>query len=205
MAKLTYEIEMSPENAGKIDAINKILLGAAYTEEAPAKPAPKAEKPAAKAAPAKAAPAKEEKADEGISLTEFRNAAKAAKSEFGEEFAMKVLKDCGVAVKDTLGRSTSAANADQYEEIIAAWKAGPQESEEEELDDDDGFGDDDDLDSEEEAEVDAEAVKTALKAYSKEHGRDAAKEIMTKHGAAALSKVDDLPAAKLAAMMKELV
>ena len=205
MAKLTYEIEMSPENAGKIDAINKILLGAAYTEEAPAKPAPKAEKPAAKAVPAK-----EEKADDSISLTEFRNAAKAAKAEFGEEFAVKVLKDCGVAVKDTLGRSTSSASADQYEEIIAAWQAGPQESEEEEseeeeLDDDDGLGDDDDLDGEEEAEVDAEAVKTALKAYSKEHGRDAAKEIMTKHGAAALSKVDDLPAAKLAAMMKELV
>lgn len=203
MAKLIYELEMSPENAGKIDAINKILLGADYTEEAPAKKPAETATAQESTTKSKASNATA-KADKGIQFTEFRNAAKAAKSEFGEEFTMKVLKDCGVAVKDTLGRSISAASADQYEEIIAAWKAGPQESQEKELDDDDGLGDDD-LDGEDEAEVDAEAVKTALKAYSKEHGRDEAKAIMAKHGAAALSKVDDLPAAKLSAMMKELV
>ena len=202
MAKLTYEIEMSPENAGKIDAINKILLGDAYTEEAPPKTSTAKTTKAEEQREASTA-----KASYTLSLDDVKAAAKAAKAEFGEEFAMQVLKDAGVKVATTLGRSMSAIDEEQYEEVITAWEAGPQQTEQSDdtPDDDDDFGDDDDGLDDDSGEVDAEAVKTALKAYSKEHGRDEAKAIMTKHGAASLSKVDDLPAKKLAAMMKDLV
>lgn len=192
---LTYSIELTPENASKIDQINKILLGESYTEEH------KMDEPnktsAKKAAPAKKAEPEEEST--GLTLEDIRTAAKKAKSEFGEEFTMQVLKDADVDVKATLGRSMSAIPEEQYEDVIAAWQAGPQESDD--LEDDDL---EDDLE-EDEGEVDAEAVKTALKAYSKEHGRDEAKAIMTKHKVKALSGVDDLKPAALAKLMKELV
>lgn len=180
MAKLTYEIEMTPENASKIDAVNKILLGGAYTEEA-------------------ATASKEDSSS--VSFEDVKAAAKKAKSDHGDDFAMKVLIDAGIETKSTLGRSIAAIPENQYESVIAVWQTGPQESEEEELEDEL----DDDLDDEDEGDVDPDAVKTALKAYSKEHGRDKAKEIMSKHKVKALSGVDDLNGSTLAKLMKELV
>jgi len=199
MAKLTYEIEMTPTNASKIDAINKILLGESYTEEAPAK---KSAKTTSEPSASSKSTDTQESSTSTVSLEDVKNAAKKAKSEFGEEFAMKVLKDAGVDVKTTLGRSMAAIDEELYESVIASWTAGPQESEDN-LEDDDDFGDDD-LD-EDEGDVDADAVKTALKAYSKEHGRDKAKEVMSNHKVKALSGVDDLSGAALAKLMKDLV
>lgn len=218
--QVTYTIELTPENAPKIDAINRIILGTAYStmetkvaateiEKAAtkasaqaAKTTTKADKPATKA---KAEPKAEEST--GATLDDVKSAAKKAKADHGEEFAMEVLKTAGVAVAATLGRSMAKIDADMYDAIIAAWVEGPQATEqtsdepEDDLDEDDGFGDDE----EDTSEVTADAVKTALKAYSKEVGRDEAKEIMQKHGAAALSKVGDCTPKQLSAMFAELV
>lgn len=189
---VTYAIELTPENAPKIDAINRIILGSAYST-----------------VEAKVAATEIEKAEEstGATLDDVKNAAKKAKADHGEEFAMEVLKTAGVDVAATLGRSMAKIDADMYDAIIADWVEGPQVTEqasdepEDDLDEDDGFGDDE----EDTSEVTADAVKTALKAYAKEVGRDEAKEIMQKHGAAALSKVDDCTPKQLAAMFAELV
>lgn len=220
---VTYAIELTPENAPKIDAINRIILGTAYSTVETKVAATEIEQKATKAsAQAKAdqavaadnqkvaqqAKAEQEAEASSVTLDDVKKAAKKAKADHGEDFAMEVLKAAGVAVGTTLGRSMTKIDADMYEAIIAAWVEGPQateqssdEPEDDGLDDDDGFGDDE----EDTAEVTADAVKTALKAYAKEVGRDEAKEIMQKHGAAALSKVDDCTPKQLAAMFAELV
>lgn len=219
--QVTYAIELTPENAPKIDAINRILLGTAYTSVDAKVAATEIEKEATKAsAQAKAdkavkadnqkvaqqAKAEQEAEASDVSLDDVKKAAKKAKADHGEDFAMEVLKAAGVEVATTLGRSMSKIDEDMYEAIIAAWEEGPQPTEqasdepEDDLDDDDGFDDEEDT-----SEVTAEAVKTALKAYAKEVGRDEAKEIMTKHGATALSKVDDCTPKQLRAMFAELV
>lgn len=198
---VTYTICLTPENAQKIDAINKILLGNAYTEEStPSKPE-KAEKPAPveKKTTAKAAE---------VSLDDLKTAAKTAKSAHGEAFCLQVLEDFDVEVGSTLGSSIKAIDESQYAVIIKAWEQGPKKSAKSASKDEDDFeeaDDEDSYDDDEESEVTAESVKTALKAYSKEVGREEAKAIMNKHGAASLAKVDDLPQKKLIAMMKELV
>ena len=201
---LTYQLALIPENAGKIDAINKIILGESYSQES------ESVKPGKSAASAGTPSKKTESAPDTtstISLADFKAAAKAAKTEFGEEFAMEVLKEAGVKTATTLGRSISAVDADQYGDIIELWQSGPQTTSSDDTPEDDLDDDEDDFEDEDDtsAEVSADAVKTALKAYAKEQGRDEAKAIMTKYGASALSAVDDLPAKKLAAMLKELV
>ena len=224
---VTYAIELTAENAPKIDAINRIILGTAYTSVDTKVAATEIQKDAvAKASSAIKADnqkvAQQVKAEEEAeapktkaktkakattaSLTDVKNAAKKAKADHGEEFAMEVLKTAGVEVAATLGRSMAKIEESMYDEIITAWTEGPQvteqasdEPEADELDDD-GFDDEEDT-----AEVTADAVKTALKAYAKEVGRDEAKEIMQKHGAAALSKVDDCTPKQLSAMFAELV
>lgn len=194
--QVTYNIDLIPENAEKIDAINKIILGEDYTTPASSeKSAPAKE---SKAEPSKTATAPET----SVTLEDVKSAAKKAKAEHGEDFANEVLDEFGVKAAASLGRRMSAIDEADYQEIIAKWSEGPQVTEqatdepEEDGFDDDGF--------EDEAEVTADAVKTALKAYAKEVGREEAKEIMTKHGAKALSDVDGLSAAKLAAMFKAL-
>lgn len=223
--QVTYAIELTPENAPKIDAINRILLGTAYTSVDAKVAATEIEKEATKATKASAqakadkavkadnqkvaqqAKAEQEAEASDVSLDDVKNAAKKAKADHGEDFAMEVLKAAGVEVATTLGRSMSKIDEDMYEAIIAAWEEGPQVTEqvsdepEDDLDEDDGFDDEE----EDTSEVTAEAVKTALKAYAKEVGRDEAKEIMTKHGATALSKVDDCTPKQLKAMFAELV
>jgi len=219
---VTYAIELTPENAPKIDAINRIILGTAYstveTKVAATEIEQKATKASAQAKADKAvtadnqkvaqqAKAEQEAEASSITLDDVKKAAKKAKADHGEEFTMEVLKTAGVDVAATLGRSMAKIDADMYDAIIAAWVEGPQVTEqasdepEDDLDEDDGFGDDE----EDTAEVTADAVKTALKAYAKEVGRDEAKEIMQKHGAAALSKVDDCTPKQLSAMFAELV
>ncbi len=198
MTKVIYEVEMTPANAPKIDAVNRILLGEDYIAEAPKT------KPAEKAAPK----AKKEAVEEtGTTLDELKKAAKKSKAEHGEDFTMQVLKDAGIEVAATLGRSISKIPVEAYDSIIQDWADGPKvteqtsdEPEDDGLDEDDGFGDEENT-----SEVTAEAVKTALKAYAKEVGRDEAKEIMQKHGASALSKINECTPKQLSAMFAELV
>ena len=196
---VTYSITLTPENAPKIDAINRIMLGADYTAEAPApeKKPSEASKPSS--------PSETETADTSSSVTleDVKNAAKAAKKDHGEEFAMQVLKDNDVDVKSSLGRSMSAIPEDKYEMIIEMWETGPVQQQDDDLPEDDSFDDEDDgFDDDDTPTV--ESVQAALKAYSKEKSREEAKEIMQKHGATALSKVADCTSAQLIAMMKEL-
>lgn len=218
MAQVIYAIELIPENAGKIDAINRIILGESYTAEAPAttglgiieeieKSKPKSE---AKTEPkAKAEPKKESKAGTASKVTfdTFKAAAKKAKADHGEDFVKEMIEQAGAELESTLLKSVSAVDAELRQEIMDLWIAGPTEQAADEPEDDlDDDLEDDGLDEDEaDADIDPEAVKTALKAYSKSEGREAAKEIMTKNGAVALSKVSDCSQKQLAAMMKELV
>lgn len=218
---VTYAIELTPENAPKIDAINRIILGSAYSTVEAKVAATEIEQKATKASAqskadkavaadnqkvAQQAKAEQEAETSSVTLDDVKKAAKQAKADHGEDFAMEVLKAAGVEVGTTLGRSMAKIDADMYEAIIAAWVEGPQPTEQaSDEPEDDGLDDDGFDDEEDTAEVTADAVKTALKAYAKEVGRDEAKEIMQKHGAAALSKVDDCTPKQLAAMFAELV
>lgn len=131
------ENDDSDEDGEGID----LELEAEEEEEAPksAKPAKKAAEKAAK--PAKKEPAKKAKA---MTLPEFKEFAKAAKAEHGEEWAMQILSDFDVDVKTTLGRSMSAVPAEKYQDIVDTWKEGPQPDKslfDEEADDDDEWDD----------------------------------------------------------------
>lgn len=196
MPFVNYQIEMTPENAPVIDQINRILLADSYTATAPAaKAETKApDKPAAKAAPAKA-PAKVAD-DNTVSLVDFKTVVKAAKADHGEEFCKTVLESQG-AKEGPLGQMVSAIDADDYGDVISTLETGPAEKTEE-PEEDDGF-DDEEADT---SEVDAEAVKTAAKAYAKEVGRDEAKQIMNGNGAATLTKITDCSQKQLQAMFK---
>ena len=184
---LTYKVEICEKNAALIDAMNTIMLpGYGGTSSSTGK--------AGKANT-------DDSGDDGLTLDDIKTFAKKCKKDHGEEFAMAVLKKAGVDVKASLGRSMSAIDEDDYATIVEAWKAGPQD------DDDEGdLDDDDDLDEEEEeAEVDADAVKTALKAYSKEHGRDKAKKIMAKFDLTKLADVDDMDDDDMAKLLKKVL
>ncbi len=179
---VNYQVALVPENAELINQLNELLI----TGEASPKVAKAAAEPTkapAKAAASTSAEDATPPTDNGTTLDEFKKAAKVAKKEHGEEFTMQVMKDAGIKVATTLGKSMSAVHADQYDMIIALWEAGPQESEEL---DDDGLGEDDDGLGEEVPS--AEAVQKALKAYSKSESREAAKAIMTKYQVKALER-----------------
>lgn len=207
--KITYSIELIPENAAKIDAVNRILLGDTYTESTSIQPAlTDAEKMSANTVERNSGktdtPTKT--AESAMTLDQFKSAAKKAKRAHGEEFAMAVLTSAGVEVGSSLGRSMSKVTNDQYASIVASWVAGPQAKPEPE--DEDGFGDDDEDgfgDDEDTSEVTVEAVKTALKAYAKSESREKASAIMKEHGATALSKVDDCTQEQLKAMFAKVV
>lgn len=192
MPFVNYQVEMTPENAALIDQINRLVMGDAYTEEASAKSASKTT----------SKPAKEEvkntEAEQGISLADFKAAVKKAKTDHGEDFCKEVLEANG-AKAGPLGRMVSAIDTDDYAYVVGALEAGPAEKADEPEDEDDEFDDEEEDDS----EVDAEAVKKAAKAYAKEVGRDEAKEIMNKHGAATLTKIGDCSEKQLKAMFKE--
>ena len=133
-------------------------------------------------------------------LIEFRTAAKLVKKTHGEEFAMQVLEDNGTKAASTLGRTISKVDPANYDAIMADWKAGPADAAAADADDlDDDLDADEGLDDT--AEVDPEAVKIAVRAYSKANGRDAAIELMTSHGCKNLAAIDALAPAKLAAIL----
>lgn len=200
MPSVQYTVEMTLENAELIDQINRLVMGDAYTEEAPAKPAAKTTKPAAtktaKAEPEPEEPAAETEAAE-MSLADFKAVVKQAKADHGEEFCKATLAAAG-AENAPLGRMVSAIDDDDYGTVAATLEAGPAEKPAAEEEEDDGFDDE----PEDTSEVTAEAVKKAAKAYAKEVGRDEAKEIMTSNGAATLTKIDDCNEKQLKAMFK---
>lgn len=200
MPIVKYEVEMTPENAALIDQINRLVMGDTYTEEAPAKSASKnTSKPAAKETAKTETKDTGGSAEEEMSLADFKEVVKKAKANNGEDFCKEILEANG-AKAGPLGRMVSAIDADDYVDVVAALEAGPAEKADEPKDEED-----DDFDDEEEddSEIDAEAVKKAAKAYAKEVGRDEAKEIMNKHGAATLTKIADCSEKQLQAMFKE--
>ena len=193
---VNYQVALTPENAPLIDQMNQLVLGAG---DASKKSAPTA---------TEAGTTTKSKSSDTASVTldDVKSAAKAAKKDHGEDFAMQVLKDAKVDVNATLGHSMGKIDASQYDAIIAAWKAGPQLTEEaSDIPDDDGFGDDDDGFGDDTPTVSVDAVKDTLKAYAKSESREAAKKIMNDNGAKALSDVDKCDQDQLAAMLKAMV
>jgi len=188
MAKVTYEIELTPANAAVIDQVNRILLSGSYTADTRAPATTKS-----KAAETDIADTSQAEMD----LAGFKEVVKKAKADHGEEFVKATLEDNGAEGGKPLGRMVTAIDVADYGDVVAALEAGPTEQA---SDEDDGFGDEDE---EDDSEVDAEAVKTAAKAYAKEVGRDEAKEIMNKHGAATLAKIGSCTEKQLQAMFKE--
>lgn len=195
MPFVNYQVEMTPENAPLIDQINRLIMGETYTEEAPAK---STSKPAAKTEPKKTEAEKAGTDGDEMSLADFKAVVKKAKTDHGEDFCKEVLEENG-AKAGPLGRMVSVVDADNYADVVATLEAGPADSGKEEEEEDDEFGDEE----EDESEIDVEAVKKAAKAYAKEVGRDEAKEIMSKHGAASLTKIGDCNEKQLKAMFKE--
>lgn len=191
MAKITYTLDTTTE-ASTIATINTLLLNSAGAEAKP-----KAETKAKSEAKPKA---ETKPAESSISLADFKKELKAIKAEHGEDFINEVFDNADVKAGSTLGRRLSAVDSEQYAGIIATLKAGPTEDDldEDDLDEDDGLDDLDDA-----PEITVDAVKVAAKAYAKEVGREEAKAIMGKYGAASLIKISDCDAKQLAGMMKE--
>lgn len=186
---VTFTIAATLENQEIIANMTALLVGGKPAMETPEKPANK-----------KAAEKPETDGAAEITLVQFKTAAKKAKTDHDEDFAMETLTANGVDVAATLGRSLSKVDAKDYTTIMEAWAEGPKATTDDDLGDDDL---DDDLDDE--ADVDADAVKVALKAYSKETGRDEAREIMANYKCKSLNDVDKLKPAQLVALMQEIV
>ncbi len=181
MNTITYNINLTPDNAEVIDKINKLLISG-YSSTTETINTEQANDCTETAAPAT-----------DVSFNDFKKAAKAAKTTHDEAFVSSVMIANGVEKQSTLLKTCAAATPEQYEAIIAGWEVGPVEI------DDDGFGDDDDLDDE--PEVSADAVKIALKAYAKSESKDAAKEVMKKYKVEALSDVDKCTPKVLASIL----
>lgn len=191
---VTWSLALLPENAEKIDQINRIILGKSSSAQAPIE---KAKETVTETSSTK---------DEGISQADLQTAAKAAKNEHDLDFVKSCIEAVGGEVKRAIGQSLSSIGGDKHDEFLALLKAGPVTEQPSDELEDDGFSDDEDFAEDDDDEApDVDAVKAALKAYAKGTGREEAKEIMQKHGASALSKVDDCTPAQLTAMFKELV
>ena len=115
---VTYSIALTAENADKITAMNHILLDGATPIP---KPAGTATETAGSTATKTSDPV-----SAGTTASEFKAAAKKVKADHGEEFALKVLTDFEITNGSTLGRSIGKVGAEQYDDIMAAWAAGPQ-------------------------------------------------------------------------------
>lgn len=140
-------------------------------------------------------------ADPAVSFAEFKKAAKEAKSEHGEDFVSVVLDAAGVDKQSTLLKTVSHVEEPLWSPIMDAWKEGPDDSQ---TDDSDDWEDEIDK-ALQTPKVDPESVILALRAASKEKGRDHAKEIMSKHGADNLTAVRKCSDKQLTSMMKDLV
>lgn len=189
--KTTWELELVPENAEKIDAVNRILLGEVYTQQSTAS--------STDSGITTVSGDEETAATPTVSLGQLKAAAKAAKEEHGVEFCNAAIANLGVTVGKQIGANLKKLDESQYSDAIAAFEAGPQESDDDGLgdDDDDGLGDDDTP-----AEVDPDVVKTALKAMSKAKGRDAAKALMTDNGVSNLAEISNASQETLTAILK---
>ena len=216
VSMLTYAIALTPENAGKIDAINRIMLGETYAASAPiesaktaveSKPTKTADKPADKPAAKEKVKPQEPDLTEGATMDDLKSAAKKAKADHGEDFVKAAIEASGVKCLASLGRTMVKIEPENYETMIATWQAGPQAADDDlggdDLDDDLG-GDDLDDDLGEEAPT-PEAVKLALKAMSQGGDRAGAKKLMSDNGAEKLSDVDNCTPTQLATMFKALV
>ena len=209
MTQVTYTLDMTPANAEKIDQINRIVLGESYLASVQP-PLTDSQKMSAQTVnkPVKETKVEKTKVEEtkveepaGTTIDDVKKAAKKAKSDHGEEFTMQVLKDSGVDVAATLGRSMAKIPKEAYDTIIGLWEFGPQVVEQTADEPEDAW----DEEEEDTSEVTVEAVTTALKAYSKEKGRDIAKKIMNDNGAKLLSNVAECTPAQLQAMFKALI
>ena len=207
VSMLTYAIALTPENAGKIDAINRIMLGETYAASAPiesaktaveSKPTKTADKPADKPAAKEKVKPQEPDLTEGATMDDLKSAAKKAKADHGEDFVKAAIEASGVKCLASLGRTMGKIEPENYEAMITTWQAGPQAA------DDDFGGDDLDDDLGEEAPT-PEAVKLALKAMSQGGDRAGAKKLMSDNGAEKLSDVDNCTPTQLATMFKALV
>lgn len=187
---VTYTIELTPENAPKIDQINALLMGTAYTAET-------SETSDASSAPAKGAKGKsngksQDAAGNEITFESLKEFAKKCKAEYGQEWMLETLEEMGVEVTKQLATSLKRIPEYQYQEVKKVWAAGPQEEEEEEGEEG------------EESEVTPDAVADAVRAYKKEHDRDAAKAMLKKHGFSSLSELDEGDPEDLAALFADL-
>lgn len=189
--QITFTINATPDNADTISAITALLTGIA-----PKKSETKETSKATKETKETETDSVVEETD--ITLTDFKKAAKAVKTNFSEEFALSIIEMTGTKPGSTLGRTLSKVPSEDYATIIAAWEEGPQNDDDDDLADDDLA--DDDL-----ADVDADAVKLALKAYSKSEGRPEAKALMAKFECNSLADVDNLSSSELAQLMEATI
>lgn len=182
MNYVTFKVEAIPENKNLIDDIGAMIIGSEPNT---------VKKDTVKKDTVK-------KGTEEVSLADFKEAAKAAKKEHGEEFVISVLTSFGTPKRETLAKTVAAAPKKNYDEMVSMFAEGPSENE---GDDDWGEegGDEDVIE-----EITVEAVRDALKAYAKTEGRDEAKALMQEHGIASLPKLKDASKKALAAIMKEI-
>lgn len=194
---VTWSLVLSPDNAEKIDQINRVILGNTYTAGSTVETKPETKtKPKTETKPEAKTETKDK--SDGPTLVEFKAAAKKVKLDHGEDFAKSVVEESGTEVKSTYARTLSAVPEEDYSAIMAAWLEGP--TGDEDLEDDGDLEDDEDL----EDAPDADTVKTAVRAYAKENGNADAKTIMKKHGASALSEIPKLDGKSLAALFAEV-
>jgi len=209
MNTVTFTLDCNdPKNAAKYKQIGGILFdegseaAPTKTEETPKlkvveETPPKEEKPKVKDKP---------KAPKKITQDQLRDAVKAAKKEHGEDFCMLVFSAALEEKPTKLGKAVKDLDEDLYGEVIAALEEGPDDGlghEDVSDDEGDGLGDDDDLDGGTDDTPPApDAVKEALLAYKKTHGRDKTKELMTKHKLDALANIGKLAEKNLVALFK---
>jgi len=227
--QITITLDITPDNAERV----RQVLGALMPSPAPATATASVASPLPTSEPEplpELTPAPEPvecrstfvalapvEAPEAITLEDFKAAAKTAKAEQGDDYANAVLDHYQVPPAKGLGWRLKHVDPTNYAAIIALWESGelvavdenssPEEVDietdeevnalEEELGDDleEELGDE---------QIAPDAVKTALRAHAKTHGRDAAKAIMSAHGAETLSAVDNCTPQQLTAMFAKL-
>jgi hypothetical protein len=174
--KVIYEIDLAPENAKKIDQINKILLGESYEEEAPAKPAK-----------GKSGSLFEDSSDANDcpDLDSFTSCAKNCKEEHGEEFCMLVLEDEGIETAKTLRGSVKKVPEEKRRAVMKLWVKGPQKGKS------DDWEEEEEEEEEDTSKVTSDAVKKAVKAYAEEHSKEKAKKVMSACGFGSLAAIND--------------
>lgn len=175
---INYQVELTEANASIIEQINVLLIpGYPGNADPPSK-----------------------SSNPKITMSTLKKAVTAAKKDHDISFVNACIEVLDGTTSDTLAKNVASIDQDKWPAFIAALEAGPTDSDvdfDEEADDE--FEDDeiDEID-----EIDANAVKLAVRAHAKEHGRDAAKALMKKHKVNSLSDINDLSTVKLIKLMK---